>query len=142
MIRVVLDTNLYVSAFFWGGPPRRVLDLARSGACQIVASEALLNELLDVISRSKFTSQLAAINETPDSLLNHEFRGLVEMIEAAEIGPVVLQDADDDPVLACALGGKVDYIVSGDNHLLNIGEYHQIPIVTIARFLSRLNSEE
>jgi putative PIN family toxin of toxin-antitoxin system len=142
MIRVVFDTNLYVSAFFWGGPPRRALDLARSGTFQIVASVALVDELLEVISRSKFTKHFTAIYETPESLLNHEFRGLVEMVEPAEISSAVVDDADDDPVLACALGGKADYIVSGDSHLLNLGEYHTIPILTIARLLSLLNSDE
>lgn len=55
--------------------------------------------------------------------------------------PTVIADSDDDQVLACALAGNADYVVSGDPHLLEIHEYNDIPILTASEFLSLLDSQ-
>jgi uncharacterized protein len=59
----------------------------------------------------------------------------VEVVEPAEIGSIVVSDSDDDSVIACAIGGNVDYIVSGDHHLLELKAYNDIPIWTANQLL-------
>lgn len=134
MIRAVLDTNVFVSAFFWRGPPRSILDAARQGRFRIITSEMLIDELRDVISRAKFADRLAQVGLTVDSLLD-DFRALVEIVEPAQISAVIVDDPDDDALIACALGGAGDYIVSGDHHLLDLEEYAGIKMWTVTRFL-------
>lgn len=135
MIRVVGDTNIIVSSFFWGGLPRMLLDAARSKRCQLITTEELIVELIDVLSRPKFAGNLAGIGETEDTLIDDDFRALVEVVEPAMIPPVILDDPDDDLLIACAIGGAADYIVSGDHHLLDLGTYKNIKIGTVREFL-------
>ena len=141
MIRAVIDTNIVVSAFFWGKQPRQVLDAARNKQFHMITSDVLIEELHDVISRPKFASRLAQIGETPESLLESSYHTLVEVVEPATIPPVILDDPNDDALIACALGGTADYIVSGDKHLLNQAHYQHIKIVEIKPFLDIIQSK-
>ncbi len=135
MIRAVVDTNIIVSAFFWGGLPRLLLNAARDSKFRIVCTEELLNELKDVISRPKFAARLAQIGGTTDELVDSQYRALVEIVSPAAVGNVISADIDDDALLACAVGGGADYIVSGDHHLLDLGTYQDIRCVTLRQFL-------
>ncbi|MEP7292393.1 MAG: PIN domain-containing protein, partial [Chloroflexota bacterium] len=69
------------------------------------------------------------------------YRALVELVDPAAIQPVIIADPTDDAILACAVSGKADYIVSGDKHLLNLGSYASIPIVTINLFFEKLAAQ-
>ena len=73
-VRVVLDTNVVVSALIWGGPPERLLDLAVSGEIALFSSAVLLDELSGVLERGKFSAALASRNLTP-ALLTQAVRG-------------------------------------------------------------------
>ncbi len=139
MIRIVPDTNVIVSAFFWGGPPREILVASQNKRCQIVTSETLLAELLDVISRPKFADRLTIIGQTPTGLMNL-YRALAEIVEPAKIQPIIVDDPDDDVLIACALGGSAEVIVSGDRHLRELGEYQGITVQTVRQFLDSLAS--
>lgn len=138
MIRVVLDTNIIVSAFFWGGTPRAALDAARAKRVQIITTEALIAELKEVISRSKFADRLSQIGETAETLLDNDYRALVEIVEAAEIEPIIVDDPDDDILIACAMGGKADYIISGDRHLLALKTHENIMICSVNHFIKEI----
>lgn len=135
MIRAVLDTNILVSAFFWVGPPRTVLNAARSGEFRLLSSEPLIAELKTVLYRSKFSDRLFMMRETADSLIDNGYRALVEIVEPANIESVVLKDRDDDALIACAVGGRANYLVSGDHHLLELKSYLDIQIITVNSFL-------
>ena len=135
MIRAVIDTNIIVSAFFWGGLPRAALDAARAKRFRMVTTEELIDELKVVISRPKFADRLAQIGETVDSLLENDYRALVEVVEPSTIEPVIIDDPDDDALIACAIGGAADYIISGDHDLLDLGAYQSIKMWTVKRFL-------
>jgi putative PIN family toxin of toxin-antitoxin system len=136
-MRVVADTNTIISALLWRGPARRLLDLARMGELELFTSTALLIELADVLGREKFLHRLKQADVTAREL-SHGFAALATRIEPATIMPTVLADADDDAVLACAVAAQAEAIASGDNHLLALGYYQQIPIwrvsVLVARF--------
>lgn len=142
MIRAVFDTNIVVSGFLWTGAPSRAMDAAIEGQFTLLASETLLTELTIVLSRSKFQPRFDQLGKSVDDFIAN-YRALVDIIEPTPIQPVILADPTDDAVLACAVAGKADYIVSGDNkHLLALGEYEAIPIIKIDEFLEKLRSQE
>ena len=138
-MRLVLDTNTAVSGLIWGGVPGRLIDAAAAGKALIIGSVPLLDELQGVLSRRKFSDQLAKLNANADDLFDG-YAALMRMVAPSAIGPVILADPDDDIVLATAVGGSADAIVSGDAHLLGIGEFRGIPIMTPAAAVSRLGA--
>jgi putative PIN family toxin of toxin-antitoxin system len=117
--------------------PGRLIDAAAAGKVQIISSLPLLDELHGVLVRKKFAAQLAEQGVGTADLFEG-YAALVRLVDPAEIGPVILADPDDDIVLATAVGGSADAIVSGDDHLLGIGEFRGISIVTPAAAVSRL----
>jgi putative PIN family toxin of toxin-antitoxin system len=140
MIWAVYDTNLVVSGTLMGGVPAQVMDLAVEGKVQLYSSEALIREFQDVISRPKHAARIEKLNYTVDQLIA-DYRSLVEIVQPqAIIGGS--KDKDDNEVLACAVYANVDYIISGDKkHLLSMGNYAGIPIVSAAQFLQKFLSE-
>ena len=136
-MRLVLDTNTVVSGLIWGGVPGQLIDAAAAGTVQIISSVPLLGELHDVLFRKKFAAQLAEQGVDAADLFEG-YAALVELVDPANIGPVILADPDDDIVLATAVAGNTAAIVSGDAHLLGIGEFRGMPIVTPAAAVSRL----
>jgi putative PIN family toxin of toxin-antitoxin system len=140
-VRVVLDTNTLVSGVISpGGPPRRLLDGARAQAFELCSSATLLAELLDVLSRRKFATRLAQASLTAQGIVG-ELRRLAYMAAPQAVPRVIENDADDDHVLACALAGHADLIVSGDRHLHGLGgQYQGIPIVTAAQAVRQIGA--
>ena len=136
-MRLVLDTNTVVSALIWGGVPGRLIDTAAAGTVQIISSVPLLDELHDVLFRKKFATQLTMQGVDAADLFEG-YAALVQLVVPADTGPVILADPDDDIVLATAVAGDVDAIVSGDAHLLGIGEFRGMPIITPAAAVNRL----
>jgi len=97
----------------------------------------MLAELDDVLRRPKFAARLEQAGVTPDSLiLGHA--ALTTLVPAASIGPVIAADPDDDEVLACAVSAQAEAIISGDPHLLQLGEYQGIRMLTAVQFLAEL----
>ena len=134
-MRVVLDTNVLVSGLLWSGTPRQILDAARRDEIQIFTSQVLLDELSDVLRRQKFAVRLSQAGVSADMLILG-IRALTTRVEPQYIPPTILDDSDDDAVLACAAAAKAEFIVSGDSHLLTLAEYSGIPILTATDFLS------
>ena len=136
MIRVVLDTNVYISALMFGGPPGSLLDLALLQSFLLVISPALLDEL-DEKLRLKF--EVAAEDV---AIIRAKLESIAEIVSPDIVLHVMEDDPDDDRVLECALKGSADYIVTGDRHLLKLGGYEAIPIVTVRQFLDAAEAEE
>jgi putative PIN family toxin of toxin-antitoxin system len=139
-VRVVLDTNTVVSALVWGGTPHALLEAATEERIALYCSSALLGELADVLGRAKFAPRLQQAQRTAAQLIE-QYRGLVELVEPASIAPTVVNDPDDDQVLAAALAAQADLIVSGDEHLLALRVYQGIPILAAAECLRRLTNQ-
>jgi putative PIN family toxin of toxin-antitoxin system len=140
-MRVVTDTNIVVSGLLWLGPPRQILEASRAGKVSLFTSTTLLAELHDVLGREKLARRLLEANVQIDELVLG-YAALASVIRPADIGAVISDDPDDDAVLACAVAAKADFIVSGDRHLLALGEFRAIRILTASEFLNRLTGEE
>jgi len=138
-VRVVVDTNTLVSAVISpGGPPRRLLNGVRSQTIELCSSATLLAELLEVLSREKFAARLGQAGLTPQGIVV-ELRRMAYMAAPQNVPRVIAQDPDDDEVLACALAGQADLIVSGDRDLHGLGgHYAGIPILTPAQAVQHI----
>lgn len=141
VITLVIDTNTIVSGILWQGPPGKILDLHRSGTIKLLSSEPLLDELRDVLSRPKFSERFQRIGKTPAEVID-DYRHSVLMINPPLLPPVILADLTDDKVLACAVDGRADYIVSGDHHVLELGSYAGIPVLSAMQLLERINPRD
>ncbi len=129
-MRIVLDTNVVLSALLWRGTPYRLLDAIRQcGEARLFTSPALLDELADVLTRPSATKRLALIGRTAREVLA-DYVEAVEVVEPAQVPRVVPNDADDDQVIAAAVAAGADWIVSGDADLLSMESYQGIPIIT------------
>lgn len=131
MKRVVADTNIYISALMFGGMPGVFLELAIGRAFTLVSSPAILDEL-DEKLREKFT-----VSDEDARLIRGKLESVIDLAEPTFTLEIVLDDPDDDRVLECAVAGKANCIVSGDRHLLRLGSYPGMPILTVREFLAR-----
>jgi len=95
----------------------------------------LLAELDNVLKRDKFLQRLNTAQVTPQELVTN-YAALALVVQARHIEPVILDDPDDDAVLACAITAKADTIISGDRHLLQLGSYQQINICSASDFIN------
>jgi putative PIN family toxin of toxin-antitoxin system len=136
-VRVVLDTNVAVSAMLWNGTPARLLALARGDRIRLCTSAALLDELHGVLLRRKLTTMVARTGRTATELLADYARLTFRVrVRAGRIN--VARDPDDNTVLACAVAARASQIVSGDDDLLSVGSYRGIEILSPAAAVHRL----
>lgn len=137
VLRLVLDTNTVLSGLLWGGTPARLTTAARANEIELYCSPALLNELRGVLQRAKFAKDLTARDLKAEDLFNG-YTSLCHLVEPRPIMRTSI-DPDDDMVLATAKAARAHLIVSGDRkHLLVLGQFEGIPIVTAAQALSIL----
>lgn len=130
MARIVVDTNILVSATVFGGLPDRVLDLAREGKIEIITFPCILEEYSRIL-KVKFTFSPERVLE---ALL--EIRGLTTLTNPRITLDVVKEDEPDNRILECAVSAKADFIVSGDTkHLQPLEEYRGIKILSPSEFL-------
>jgi uncharacterized protein len=140
MIRAVLDTNIIISALLWGGLAQQIFNAARDERFVALLTGVLLVELTTTLSRDKFAEQLIRRKLTVDSIIE-QYRAAVLFVDPAEVPADVVRDPKDQAVLACAVGGQADFIVSGDKDLLVLSSYKNIAIVDARQFLERLSAE-
>ena len=130
MIRVTVDSNIYVSALQFGGIGVRLIGMARSGAIRIDTSEGILAETIGVL-RDKFGWDGYRLH-----FARLELRKFVHVVVPTQTLKVA-DDPDDNRVLECAIAAGSDCIVTYDKDLLRLGEYAGIEIVSAADFLQR-----
>ena len=131
----VFDTNILLSGIGWKGNPFRCLELARSGTVEVVTCQEILDELTE-----KLELRLAQSSEVITETLADLLISLRVVSITGELKEIVA-DPDDDKVLECAVVGNATHIVSGDHkHLLPLGNYRGIPIVSPAEFLRLVDS--
>ena len=126
----VFDTNVLLSGVGWKGKPYQCLELARSGTVEALTCREILDELTEKL-QSKLQFSAEQVAETLTDLLSFlrvlSITGQLKAVEA---------DPDDDKVVECATVGNATHIVSGDKrHLLTLGSYQGIRIMSPAEFL-------
>jgi putative PIN family toxin of toxin-antitoxin system len=129
-MRVVLDTNIFVSSFL-GGTPRKIIDLWKEGRVILCLSRDILEEYVEVLQRiglrgSKELEELLALFSKGVHML---FTTRTPIIK------VVKSDPDDDKFIECAVALKAEAIITGDKALRAIGTYKGIKILTPSQFL-------
>lgn len=132
-VRVVLDTNIIISAILCGGKPDKVLNLVLEEKITAIISPVLTSELKEVFSK-KFP-----LSEADCKLA---FKNIEESFEVVQPEKKidVLRDKDDNRVLEAAIEGDCAYIITGDKDLLELRSYKKIKIITASDFLSLLES--
>lgn len=129
-LRAVLDTNVYLSAFYYpNGIPAKIFEAGILKMYQRVVSPAIIEEYAR-ISRKKFGAVEEEI-EQDKKMMAHG----AAMVKPSFLPRAVPDDEDDNRIIACAIAGKADVVVSGDKDLLRLGEYEGIAIVRPVDFL-------
>ncbi len=134
-MRVVIDTNVVASAYISPrSNPARVIEMFWAGQFDLVTLRPILDEYAKILLRPRIQKRHLM---TPAQIVQvvDLIRYASEYIESPLEVRIIVADPDDDKFLACAVAGKADRIVSGDAHLLDLGSFRDIPILTPAAFL-------
>jgi uncharacterized protein len=134
-MRVVIDTNIMVSAYL-GGALKVIIVSWKSGKFTLVVSDAIADEYRDVLQRPKFQIEQTELDDFFSLLLDK-----AKFVIPLETVNVVTDDASDNKFIEAAIAGKAKLIVSGDNHLLEIKSFKDIPIITARDFIKWLEAQ-
>ncbi len=134
--RAVFDTNVWISGLLWHGKPYQCLVLARAGLIQVVYCQQMLAELATKL-REKF-----GFSETRLQAVLYNLQRIAERVEISGALHAVPEDPSDDMFIECALASGTRWIVSEDRHLLAVGQYQGISILTAADFIAHLDRVE
>jgi putative PIN family toxin of toxin-antitoxin system len=132
-MKVVLDTNIFVAAFFWNGNPRKVFDRVTNGLDELFITDDILKEIFTVMSRDKFDANIDNIEEYIKIIESYSVK-IIPKNKPEEIS----RDKDDDKILQCGFEGNVNYIITGDNDLLVLKEYKNIKIIKPKEYLDKI----
>ena len=137
-MRAVLDTNVLISSVISTGVPHEIVIQGFSSEFQIVVSVATLTEFRDTLLKypEKFHMDEEDVQHEVETI-----RYFAEFVDPDEEITVVEDDPDDDKFLEAAVAGNVDFIVSGDRHLLDLNSFQGIDIVEPRAFYERLTAQ-
>jgi len=130
-MRVVFDTNVFISGLQYGGKPEIAMQFAAIAGCTLIASEEILLEIEDVLvrkfrwSQKNVASSLSWIRSFSDIVM-------------PDITLNDCSDPDDNRILEAAITGKADFIVSGDRHLLRLKRFRGIDIIEVKDFIDHI----
>ena len=131
MHKVVLDTNIYLSAILFGNKPEEIINLGKTGKIQVLVSEEILAEIAGILKR-KFKWDDFLISDVIESIREYAI-----LITPSKTVHVIKLHEPDNRILECALEGKADYIVSGDKrHILPLKEYERIKVLSASEFIA------
>jgi hypothetical protein len=135
MLKVVIDTNVFISAFYMPeSRPAGVVLLARRKTILNVISPPILQEVERIIKK-----KLLWDNSKTQSAVR-QIKNFSEEVQPQERLAIIADDPDNR-ILECAVAGQANFIISGDHHLLDLKNYQGIKIVTPARFLELIGGE-
>lgn len=143
MLRAVFDTNVFISSLLVKtGKPAQALQAWRNRKILLIVSPALIEEIVKTLSYERIRRKYPISDE--------DVAGLVDLLKhdafvvpgGADVAGTVPDDPDDERVLACAIDGLADVIVSGDRHLLDLHSFQGIPIVNVHDFLELMDRED
>jgi len=129
-MKVVLDTNIFISSFYWPGNPRKVFDRITNGFDELYIIDEILNEIVSVMLRKKFSTDVDEIKEYVKIIESYSVK-----LSSKIISEDVSRDKDDNKIIQCGIEGDVDYIITGDKDLLILKEHRKIKIVNPKEYL-------
>ena len=142
MLRVVLDTNVFVSSLLsTQGLPAQVLNAWREGRYMLVTSPPIIAEIVDVLESPRISKKYFIGPEDIEQLVDLLKTDTIIVDGRAVVKGALPQDPRDEVFLACAVDANADCIVSGDRHLLDLQIYRGIPILTVKEFAEKLKKE-
>ena len=142
MLKIVLDTNVLVSALINPhGKPAQIINYVFENKTRLFTSLSIIEELERVLSYPKLMKRHGLEKEELKEFIS-DLLSIMPLIEEEKTVEAILDDPSDNKYLSCALNAKADFIVSGDVHLLSLGEYEGIKIVTPAQFLETMEREK
>ena len=130
-MKIVIDTNVVVSALFFGGKPQKLLHCAITGALEVFVSKEIIEEYNELVERisDKYSGR-------KENFSINEFISICRLVTPTRKIDVC-RDRDDNKFLECAAEAKCLYVVSGDNDLLALKQFEDIEIITVAEFFDR-----
>jgi putative PIN family toxin of toxin-antitoxin system len=128
---VVLDSNIYVSAFIFGGRPLELVEMGLDGRVDIAISQSIINETLSVM-KIKFHAKPIVLESAAFVMATS-----ARMVEPVNQVKAVKDDPNDDHVVSCAVAAGAEAIITGVNDLLRMGEYQGIRMLRLSDFLRR-----
>ena len=132
MIRIVLDTNVFMSGIFWSGAPEKILDAWHELRVKLIVSPDILSEYVAVADR--LAKKYPGVDVAPFIDLVTVYGELISPIKLKE---PVSRDPDDDKFIATALAAKCKLIVSGDQDLLTVDGCFDIDIIKPGEFVKK-----
>ena len=129
-MKIVLDANIFISSFFWGGNPKKVIERVISGIDELFITKEILNEIDSVIRRPKFHVENDKINYFINSI--EEIGNIITPQKLVINGS---RDRTDNKYIECGITVNAEYIISGDIHLLELKKYKNIKIVKAKDYL-------
>ncbi|MFZ2359649.1 MAG: putative toxin-antitoxin system toxin component, PIN family [Anaerolineae bacterium] len=136
-MRIVIDTNVWVSGLLWKGDAWRLLKQAEEGSIELCIAYPMLLELEEVLNYDRLQPRLAELQQTPARLVAYALSISTAFDVSRRDLPIVAADPDDDIFLTCAIAARAGYIVTADRHLLALKAYEQIEILHVEEFLQR-----
>jgi len=136
-LKVVLDTNVWISAMIWGGVPASIIRAAEDNRILIVISKEIVQEISRTLAYPRLREIYEGAGISRAELMEIVLR-IGKIVEVKTKVNVVQEDPADDKFLACALDGDADYVISGDEHLLRIDDYRGIRILSVRQFIRLL----
>ena len=128
-MKVVLDTNIFISGIFWKGSSNKVITNWKEGKFTLVTSLEAVSEIIKVLKDFKIKLSDEMIKEWVDLIVRNSM-----IVEPKEKIEAVKDDPKDNIFIETAVAGNVDYIISQDNHLLKLKEFRGIKIITPEEF--------
>lgn len=136
-LKVVMDTNVFVSGVFFSGPPYQILKAWQSGEFELVVSQEILDEYRRVGEILSAERPQVDLNPVLTFVIEH-----AKVYQPVELKESVCEDPDDDKFFACALASGSKVIISGDKHLLKVSGYHNIEVLKPREFVDRYLTQE
>ena len=128
-LKVVMDTNVFVSGVFFSGPPYRILEAWQSGRFELAVSQEILDEYRRVGEILAEERPAIDLNPILNFIIDH-----AKVYRPAGLKEQVCEDPDDDKFIACALPSGCGIIISGDKHLLKVSGYQGIEVLKPREF--------
>lgn len=139
MLRVVLDTNIFVSSVLVKvGLPAQAIGAWRARRYVLVISQAIMAEIHATLNYGHIRRKYNVTDEDVKQLLTLLQEDALLVAGAADVRGAIPADPSDEKVLACAVDGRVDFIVSGNLHLLDLVEYRGIKMLNARQFMEQL----